>query len=205
MRRKALEVLSSHAQLVRVERGASMSKARVGILNRHFVMDRWLDILKNEPPRMVDAPVLHHYTDSFGVQGIISSNSLWATATQFSNDFSEIEYAVSVAAEIVGEMWRDKKNLSPWEELLVAHLLRLLDSPLHSFGQPFIVSFCEEGDLLSQWRAYRAASGFSLAFRPLYQRDTVRLVFKGGFRTMVKKVVYDPKNSGRGYAFFLSI
>ena len=186
-------VLSSHAQLVRVERGAAMSKARVGILNRHFVMDRWLDILKNEPARMVEAPVLHHYTDSFGVQGIISSNSLWATATQFSNDLSEIEYAVSVGAEIIGEMWRDKKNLSPWEELLVAHLLRLLDTPLHSFGQPFIVSFCEEGDLLSQWRAYGAASGFSLAFRPLYQRDTVRLVCKGGFRTMVKKVVYDPK------------
>jgi hypothetical protein len=89
-----------------------MSKARVGTLNRHFVMDRWLDILKNEPPRRVEAPVLHHYTDAFGVQGIISSNSLWATAAQFSNDLSEIEYAVSVADEIIGEMWRHKKNLS---------------------------------------------------------------------------------------------
>jgi hypothetical protein len=70
-------------------------------------------------------------------------------STQFSNDLSEIEYAVAVAAEIIGEMWRDKKILSHWEELLVAHLLRLLDTPLHSFGQPFIVSFCEDGDLLS--------------------------------------------------------
>jgi len=49
--------------------------------NRHFVMDRWLDILKNEPSRMVDAPVLHHYTDSFGAAGIISSGVLWAKAS----------------------------------------------------------------------------------------------------------------------------
>jgi hypothetical protein len=71
-----------------------MPKASSGKLYRPFVMDRWLDILKGEPPRLVDAPILHHYTDAFGVHGIISSNCLWATATQFSNDLSEIEHAV---------------------------------------------------------------------------------------------------------------
>ena len=42
--------------------------------NPHFVMDRWFDILKDEPPRMVDAPILHHYTDAYGVHGIITQN-----------------------------------------------------------------------------------------------------------------------------------
>jgi hypothetical protein len=154
-------------------------------------MDRWLDILKDEPPRMVDAPVLHHYTDAFGVHGIISSNCLWATATQFSNDLSEIEYAVSIGTEIIKEIWGSKKNLSPWEQLLAEHLLQIFATPLHTFGQPFIVSFCEDGDLLSQWRAYGRASGFSLAFSPLSQGDEVQLICKDGFRTMVKRVVYD--------------
>src|SRR5713101_3907236 len=119
-----------------------------GKLTKHFVMDRWLDILKGEPPRMVDAPILHHYTDAFGVQGIISSNSLRATATQFSNDLSEIEYAVSIATEVIEEMWSNKKKMTPWEKVLAQHLVQLFSTPLHSFGQPFIVSFCEDGDLL---------------------------------------------------------
>lgn len=67
-----------------------MRKVASGKSNPHFVMDRWLDILEGEPPRMVDSPILHHYTDAFGAHGIISSPCLWATATQFSNDLSEI-------------------------------------------------------------------------------------------------------------------
>jgi hypothetical protein len=141
---------------------------------------------------MVDAPILHHYTDAFGAEGIISSNVLWATATQFSNDLSEIEYAVSIAKAVINETWGNKRNVGPWETLLVEHLAHLFGTPLHSFGQPFIVSFCEQGDLLSQWRAYGQASGFSLAFRSLCLNDQVRLVCKHGFRTMVKRVLYEP-------------
>jgi hypothetical protein len=81
--------------------------------------------------------------------------------------------------------------MSPWEKLLAEHLVQIFASPLHTFGQPFIVSFCEDGDLLSQWRAYGRTSGFSLAFSPLSQADEVQLISKDGFRTMVKRVVYD--------------
>jgi len=166
-------------------------------------MDRWLDILKDEPARMVDTPILHHYTDAFGVHGIVSSNCLWATATQFSNDLSEIDYAVSVAIEIIEEMWGSKKNMGPWEQLLAAHLAQLLATPLHTFGQPFIVSFCEDGDLLSQWRAYGHSSGFSLAFSPLRQDDKSQLICTDGFRTMVKRVVYNGEKQRARLRFIL--
>src|ERR1039458_182431 len=171
--------------------------------NRPFVMDRWLDILKDEPSRMVDAPILHHYTNALGAEGIISSNVLWATATQCSNDLSEIEYAVSIAQAVINETWEGKRDLSPWETLLVEHLVRLFNTPLHSFGQPFIVSFCQEGDLLSQWRAYGGSSGFSLAFRPLCQNNEVRLMCKHGFRTMVKPVIYEPNKQRARLRFIL--
>ena len=180
-----------------------MPKPLSGKLNRHFVLDRWFEVLKNEPPRMVDAPILHHYTDAFGVQGIVSSNSLWATATQFSNDLSEIEYAVSIATEVVVERWGHQKRVSAWEKVLAQHLLQLFHTPLHSFGQPFIVSFCEDGDLLSQWRAYGGTSGFSLAFSSLCQHDHVKLVCKDGFRTMVKRVMYDPDEQRARLQFLL--
>lgn len=180
-----------------------MPKSQSRKPNRHFVMDRWLDLLRSEPPRMVDAPILHHYTDAFGVQGIVSSNSLWATATQFSNDFSEIEYAASIAAEVIAEIWKKKKKMTAWEGLLAQHLVQLFDTPLHVFGQSFIVSFCEDGDLLSQWRGYGGGSGFSLAFSPLSQRHEVKLLCKGGFRTMVKKVVYEADRQRARLRFLL--
>ena len=159
---------------------------------RMWVMDRWADLLEGEPPRVPDAPILHHYTDAFGVHGIITSNRLWASAAQFSNDVSEIEYAVLIGLEIVEELWGHKKNLSPWEQLLADHVRRVLTTPLHTFGQPFIVSFCEDGDLLSQWRAYGQNSGFSLAFSPLTRNENDLLVCKDGFRTVVRKIVYEP-------------
>jgi len=154
---------------------------------------------------MVDAPILLHYTDAFGVQGIVSSNSLWATATQFSNDLSEIEYAVSIAVELIEETWGKKKTLGPWEKLLAEqHLVELFHTPLHSFGQPFIVSFCEDGDLLSQWRAYGGMSGFSLAFSPLVEHDKIKLACRNGFRTMVKRVIYDPEKQRAHLRFLLN-
>jgi|ERR1039458_1085342 hypothetical protein len=180
-----------------------MPKSRSSKLEQHFVLDRWLDILKDEPSRMLDAPILHHYTDAFGVEGIVSSNVLWATATQFSNDLSEIKYAVSVARDVIEETWGGKKAIGTWENVLVEHLVRLFNTPLHSFGQPFIVSFCQEGDLLSQWRAYGGSSGFSLAFRPLCQNNEVRLMCKHGFRTMVKPVIYEPNKQRARLRFIL--
>ena len=141
---------------------------------------------------MPDAPVLHHYTDSFGAHGILTSNSIRATATQYSNDLSEIEYAVAVAKDVFTELWGNKKRIGQWERFLAEHVLLVITKPLHTFGQPFIVSFCEEGDLLSQWRAYGGNSGFSLAFRSLCHNGDLRLICKDGFRTMVKKVVYNP-------------
>jgi hypothetical protein len=159
---------------------------------RMWVMNRWLDLLEGEPPRVSEAPILHHYTDSFGVQGIITSNCLWASAAQFSNDASEIEYAVLVGLQVVEKLWGRKKNLGPWEHLLADHVRQLLATPLHTFGQPFIVSFCEDGDLLSQWRAYGQNSGFSLAFSPLNRNEKDLLVCKDGFRTLLRRIVYEP-------------
>jgi hypothetical protein len=171
--------------------------------NAHFVMDRWLDILNERPSRIVKTPILHHYTDAFGVSGIISSNSLWATATQFSNDLSEIEYAVSIAMRVIQETWKSMTGISPWERVLVEHLVHLFRTPLHSFGQPFIVSFCEVGDLLSQWRGYGQASGFSLAFKSLMQGDELKLQCRHGFRTGIKPIDYEPNRQRARLRFLL--
>jgi hypothetical protein len=86
-----------------------------------------------------------------------------------------------------------KRKISLREKWLIDHLIHLFQTPLHSFGQPFIVSFCEEGDLLSQWRAYGSMSGFSLAFSPLSRKGKIKPECKHGFRTMVRRVIYEPE------------
>lgn len=155
------------------------------------VLARWFDIQEGEgePPKV---PILHHYTDAIGLHGIISSNSLWATAAQFSNDLSETQYAVSVAREVVTEVWPGKKNLTGWDQLLYEHVVQVFGDPPRDFSQSFLVSFCEDGDLLSQWRAYGRKAGFSIAFSSLMGGDKVLLRAGEGFRTLVRKVIYDP-------------
>jgi len=159
---------------------------------RPWVMDRWITLLVPELRRVRHAPILHHYTDAFGLHGILTSNCLWATATQFSNDLSEIEYSVLVGLETIEEIWGPKKKVGSWERLLADHLRQILATPLHTFGQPFIVSFCEDGDLLSQWRAYGRNSRFSLAFSSLTRDQNDLLICKNGFRTAVRRVIYNP-------------
>jgi Protein of unknown function (DUF2971) len=87
--------------------------------------------------------------------------------------------------------------------LLAEHVRQILATPLHTFGQPFIVSFCEDGDLLSQWRAYGRKSGFSLAFSPLCRGQKDLLVCKNGFRTVVRRVTYDPDKQRARLRFIL--
>lgn len=173
--------------------------------DRTPTLKRWLlDFLGDAPPRVVDPPILHHYTDANGVYGILTRNCLWASAAQFSNDKSEIDYSIKLAVEIIEELWGTKNHLSKWEQILLQHLREILDTPLHTFGQPFMISFCEDGDLLSQWRGYGREGGFSLAFSPICTDQTLdRLLCEEGFRTVVRKVMYKPDEQRNRLRFIL--
>jgi DUF2971 family protein len=156
------------------------------------VITRWLEILEGEPEQAPDAPILHHYTDAIGLHGIISSNALWATEAQFSNDLSELQYALETGLGVIEEVWRQKTNLGDWERLLCDYMKQIFGGSFPNFTQPYLVSFCEDGDLLSQWRAYSRRSGFSIAFNPLKKGNSVLVRCENGFRALLKKVIYDP-------------
>ena len=180
-----------------------MAKKVVKVRASIEVLRRWAHLLEDEPPRFMDSPILYHYTDSVGVHGILTSNSLWATATQFSNDLSELDYAAAIANQVTEELWGDRKFNNPWERFLVEHVRLLFATPLHVFGQSFIVSFCENGDLLSQWRAYGPRGGFSLAFKELYKSEEIALDAEHGFRTLLTKVMYEPSEQRKRLLFLL--
>lgn len=96
---------------------------------------------------------LFHYTSLQGLDGIIKSSSLWATDSRFLNDSSEIKDGVNALS----------RHLKPFKNLyglLSSHWELLLNQ-----AQPHVISFCSEGDLLSQWRAYaNEAEGYCIEF-----------------------------------------
>jgi hypothetical protein len=112
---------------------------------------------------------LYHYTTAQGLLGIVEEQKLWATHYAYLNDPSEVEYG----RELIMEALKDKRSLmiqhpdkeaSRWMQFCEAAELavRLAHGQL---SDHFLACFCEEGDLLSQWRGYGSrCGGYSLGF-----------------------------------------
>lgn len=91
--------------------------------------------------------ILYHYTSQHGLLGILESQSVWATNTNFLNDPTEFVHAVSFAAHIASYFFEDDY----WESFGAAlhrHLSTIRGDNL------YVSSFSEKPDLLSQWRGY---------------------------------------------------
>jgi len=122
--------------------------------------------------------IFYHYTDAQGLIGILKERELWATSVLHLNDASEFRHAMQLAA--------DPANIPEGSSWKPDSLDTLLEDPtsLIQMGRdmPFVVSFSENGDQLSQWRAYcPKGDGFSIGFREshlkyLKQQTRFRLV-----------------------------
>jgi hypothetical protein len=102
--------------------------------------------------------VLYHYTSVAGLVGILERRCLFASDVWFLNDASEVRYAQTRMLEQVRK-WTDFGSDQPWVE----ELLEVSEAKPGWLDDVFVTSFCEERDLLSQWRGY-AAGGFAVGF-----------------------------------------
>jgi hypothetical protein len=102
-------------------------------------------LLAVEPPEL-----LFHYTTIGGAYGILSSDALWMTKIRYLNDTSELEIGVHTFRELLDGMLQEPR---PDDE---AELLKTVRDGLESYiaSNICVASFCEHGDLLSQWRWY---------------------------------------------------
>ena len=127
--------------------------------------------------------LLYHYTDLKGFLGIIESRKLWASNISFLNDYSEFEFGVELTNDII-ERKRDISS-DPLEKEFIQHLS---DVSFVSIFKDlcYVVSFCEDGNLLSQWRGYGSdASGIAIGFR----RDKLQELFDTN--SWLLKIEYD--------------
>ncbi|MHA1280525.1 MAG: DUF2971 domain-containing protein [Candidatus Helarchaeota archaeon] len=113
------------------------------------------DFLKENKPKND----LFHYTDLKGLMGIIENKSIWMTRVSCLNDSLEYVLALRLAKDILNEFEVNEKynpekiNTLRFE---IEYITKL---------NIFVSSFTENGDQLSQWRAYGNSSGtYSLGF-----------------------------------------
>lgn len=111
---------------------------------------------------------VYHYTTVAGLQGIVETNCLHASAAYFLNDTSELEYGRKILGSVL-EQWEDD-HLEARDELsmeLVSDLRAKItdddgrEALVHSV---YLACFCQRDNVLSQWRAYGQAGGYSIGF-----------------------------------------
>jgi hypothetical protein len=102
-------------------------------------------------------PLLYHYTTSPGLHGILSSKTIWATDTRFTNDAREHTYGLE---QLLPEL---TKQILAREPALNDDALQVMLGDVEP-ARYFVACFCEQGDLLSQWRGYASPGGYALGF-----------------------------------------
>jgi hypothetical protein len=152
--------------------------------------------LQNPPP-----DCLYHYTSQDGLLGIVKSSTLWATNIIHMNDATEFHRPLNMLRERVGqELERreyEAKHFSTRNAARAAgaeglvRRLKLLRGKLNKVRDTAIcvACFCEDGDLLSQWRGYSGRGyGYSLGFNSALMKETTS---SAGF--ILGECIYCPK------------
>ena len=103
-------------------------------------------------------PVLYHYTTPQGLQGIIDTKTIWASDYRFLNDATELKHGLAIF----------DKLFDSHRERLAKDRVEIIDGLRKSIETSrdfcvFIASFCQNGDLLSQWRGYKAAYALGIS------------------------------------------
>lgn len=127
---------------------------------------------------------LYHYTTLDALQSIIDQCAFRASDARYLNDASELSYASNLIEEVLDECLNQKPGV---KEVLPD----LRDFSIGEERSPYVACFCEEKDLLSQWRGYgRDQAGHALGLDLVGLGTHMRDLPSG---THLRKVVYEPE------------
>jgi hypothetical protein len=143
--------------LIAGPRSLSQTLNGLTMVDKPYEPPAFAEHVKKSPPDF-----LYHYTGQVGLLGIVEQAELWATKIQYMNDATEFGLALHLAsARSLDDIISNSNHLS--EKAACARLLESLRG-LEDINI-FAVCFCENGDLLSQWRGYAGGRyGYSIGF-----------------------------------------
>ena len=131
---------------------------------------------------------LFHYTDLEGVKGIFTSRTLWLSKFTATNDISEIKLAIEHFQNFASAKAR---ALDSAEGTFLRHAAEQLEGFRRT--NICLASFCEQHDLLSQWRSYgNDGRGVALGFNSAQLLEVAK---RNGLRLL--RCVYEPAEHER--------
>jgi hypothetical protein len=100
--------------------------------------------------------VVYHYTTPIGLLGLTCSKSVWATDVRYLNDSGEYLYTRGLCYPALDSRRQELDQGSGERSLFdeIGHVLQRADNV-----RLYAASFSENGNLLSQWRAYCPPTG----------------------------------------------
>jgi hypothetical protein len=114
--------------------------------------------------RIQSGSLFFHYTDLNGLKAIASEHDLWLTNALYCNDEAEIKLGIAVARDQIQLLNTEPGGPTPRKAYLDELDIALSEPPREGV---YICCFCEQGDDLSQWRAYGAdGNGVSIQIDP---------------------------------------
>lgn len=136
----------------------------------------------------------YQYTKMKSFEAMINSGSMWATNMKYLNDYLEFQLGIKTVENL----------FSSYSDMMSREILKDLSDFKKEYENDvfstFSVSFCEEGDLLSQWITYAKEGGISVGFdfsdESLYWGQKIDAEY---YRTNIMKdpmkLMYVPHNS----------
>lgn len=131
-----------------------------------LAVDRMFDGMVNDAYK-VDAPkILHHYTSWTGAEGILRSQTFWATAHDCTNDEAELKSADAIIMEVARELRRNTHGAaSRVLDLFLEGYPKLQITQLRTI---YMTCFSIARDDREQWRKYADdGKGLCLGIRVL--------------------------------------
>lgn len=128
---------------------------------------------------------LYHYTSLSGLLGILQSQKIWGTEFSYLNDSSEMSYGLKL---IDVHLLEFSKGKDLWVDKFINITMESLKETCNM--EIYIACFCENGDLLSQWKGYTEfGKGFSIG---LDASQLSKFKRKGPYVNIdIRKVIYD--------------
>jgi DUF2971 family protein len=105
---------------------------------------------------------LFHYSDLNALTNIINSSDLWLTNSRYCNDAREMIHGYDIAKEVIEKKRKEAKSKTIKNYL--DQVAKFVDEQTKGV---YVCCFCEEDNLLSQWRSYgENGTGVSIGFDP---------------------------------------
>jgi len=115
----------------------------------------------DETAKSTEDRIVYHYTNQAGLLGIVNSGEIWASKIQYLNDSSEFRATCEVAEKCLEAYY--EQNLSINYRNALAEIRKRIKSITNI--NVCVCSFSQDGDSLSQWRAYGGAlGGYAIGF-----------------------------------------